>query len=126
METFCFSTNFSNTHTSDHIQYEQDRGMKIHIKQPEVLPKSILLENKTTLLAAISKVRDRALIFLLLRTGMRIGELLNVKVADITLPERKPAGLNCVTFTKDSIECYLFAFFRLNKSVHISSWKGCY
>ncbi len=62
---------------------------KIHIKQPEVLPKGIPSEDIESLLAAISKVRDRALILLLLRTGMRIGELLNVKVADIILPEKK-------------------------------------
>ncbi len=62
---------------------------KIHIKQPEVLPRSIPSEDVEALLAAISKVRDRALILLLLRTGMRIGELLNVKEADIILPERK-------------------------------------
>ncbi len=62
---------------------------KIHIKQPEALPKGIPSEDIEALLAAISKVRDRALILLLLRTGMRIGELLNVKLADIILPERK-------------------------------------
>ena len=62
---------------------------KIHIKQPEVLPKGIPSEDIEALLTAISKVRDRALILLLLRTGMRIGELLNVKVADIILSEKK-------------------------------------
>ena len=62
---------------------------KIHIKQPKVLPKGIPSEDIEALLAAISKVRDRALILLLLRTGMRIGELLNVKVDDIILPEKK-------------------------------------
>ena len=62
---------------------------KIRIKQPEVLPKAIPSEDVEALLAAISKVRDRALILILLRTGMRIGELLNVKVSDIILPEKK-------------------------------------
>jgi integrase/recombinase XerD len=62
---------------------------KILIKLPELLPRAIPSEDIETLLAAINKVRDRALILLLLRTGMRIGELLNVKVADIILPERK-------------------------------------
>jgi len=62
---------------------------KILIKQPEVLPRGIPEEDIDSLLAAISKVRDRAMILLLLRTGMRIGELLNVKVTDIILPEKK-------------------------------------
>ena len=62
---------------------------KIRIKLPELLARAIPYEDIETLLAAINRVRDRALILLLLRTGMRIGELLNVKVADIILPERK-------------------------------------
>ena len=62
---------------------------KIHIRQPDVLPKYFPAEDIEALLAVIDKVRDRALILLLLRTGMRIGELLNVKVADIILPEKK-------------------------------------
>lgn len=62
---------------------------KIRIQQPEVLPKAIPSEDIEDLLAATSKKRDRALILLLLRTGMRIGELLSVKVSDIILPERK-------------------------------------
>ena len=62
---------------------------KLQIKLPELLPRAIPSEDIEALLAAIDKVRDRAMILLLLRTGMRIGELLNVKVADIILPERK-------------------------------------
>jgi site-specific recombinase XerD len=41
------------------------------------------------ILAGIETVRDRALILLLLHTGMRIGELLQLKLTDIILPERK-------------------------------------
>jgi integrase/recombinase XerD len=37
------------------------------------------------LLSAIDNIRDRALLLLLLRTGMRIGELLNTKVHDLDL-----------------------------------------
>lgn len=62
---------------------------KIQIKLPQMLPRAIPPEDIEALLAAIEKVRDRAMILLLLRTGMRIGELLNVKVADIIIPERK-------------------------------------
>jgi integrase/recombinase XerD len=62
---------------------------KIRIKLPEVLPKAIPDEDLQQILATITTVRDRALILLLLHTGMRIGELLKVKMADIILPENK-------------------------------------
>jgi integrase/recombinase XerD len=62
---------------------------KIQLRLPQLLPKAIPSEDIESLLALISNIRDRALILLLLRTGMRIGELLNVKVGDIILPERK-------------------------------------
>ncbi len=62
---------------------------KIRLRLPEALPRAIPTEDLQKLLSAITKVRDRAFILLLLHTGMRIGELLNVKLNDIVLPERK-------------------------------------
>lgn len=62
---------------------------KIRIKPPEILAKAIALEDIEKLLAVIDNIRDRTMILLLLRTGMRIGELLNVKMSDIILPEQK-------------------------------------
>ena len=62
---------------------------KIRLALPEALPRAIPAEDIKALLDVIDTVRDRALILLLLRTGMRIGELLNVQVSDIILPERK-------------------------------------
>lgn len=62
---------------------------KIRIKLPDALPRAIPQEDIGRLLAAITTVRDRTLILLLLRTGMRIGELLEVKVNDISFVERK-------------------------------------
>ena len=62
---------------------------KIRIRLPEVLPKAIPAEDLQRFLAVIKNKRDRALILLLLHTGMRIGELLQVKMSDIILPERK-------------------------------------
>jgi integrase/recombinase XerD len=41
------------------------------------------------LLSVIEDTRDRAMILVLLRTGMRIGELLNLKVMDVHLKERR-------------------------------------
>lgn len=79
------------------IGYLVDRGIlpyellhkKIRIKPEQLLPRAIPAQDIRSLLAVITDIRDRALILLLLRTGMRIGELLNVKVADIHLSERK-------------------------------------
>ena len=62
---------------------------KIKVKLPKPLPRAIPAEDVQRLLSGITAVRDRALLLLLLRTGMRIGELLNVKVSDINLTERK-------------------------------------
>ena len=62
---------------------------KIRIKEPETLPKAIPQEDIQLLLDAIASVRDRAFILLLLRTGMRIGELLETQINDIVMSDRK-------------------------------------
>jgi site-specific recombinase XerD len=62
---------------------------KIRIKLPEALPRAITPEDQQSLLGAIRSDRDLALILLLLRTGLRIGELLEVQVSDISFGERK-------------------------------------
>lgn len=62
---------------------------KIRLKREAPLPKAIPPEDIESLLLAIRGTRDRALILLLLRTGMRIGELLNVTISDLHLSERK-------------------------------------
>ncbi len=61
---------------------------KIRIKLPEALPRFINAEDLQCLLGEIGSDRDRVLILLLLRTGMRIGELLAVQISDISLAER--------------------------------------
>ena len=74
----------------------EDRGFdwglmerKVKLKLPDRLPRAIEPQHLDQLLGAIDNCRDRALILLLLRTGMRIGELLNCKVEDIDLYEQK-------------------------------------
>ncbi|RKZ66173.1 MAG: hypothetical protein DRQ48_10985 [Gammaproteobacteria bacterium] len=62
---------------------------KVRMQEPDALPKAIPKEDIDCILDAISSVRDRALIMLLLRTGMRIGELLAVKLEDIVLHDQK-------------------------------------
>ena len=60
---------------------------KVRLKLPEVLPRAIPTEDLQNILETIKNVRDRAIILLLLHPGMRIGELLRVKMADIILSE---------------------------------------
>ncbi|MEJ2286385.1 MAG: tyrosine-type recombinase/integrase [Desulfobacterales bacterium] len=62
---------------------------KVKVKLPDRLPRAIDSQHLDQLLGAIDDCRDRALILLLLRTGMRIGELLNCKLQDIDLNEQK-------------------------------------
>jgi site-specific recombinase XerD len=62
---------------------------KIKLKLPDRLPRAIDPQHLDQLLGAIDDCRDRALVLLLLRSGMRIGELLNCKLADIDLNEQK-------------------------------------
>jgi len=61
---------------------------KLRIRVPEALPKAIDPEDIQQLWAAIETTRDRALLLTLLRTGMRIGELLNTRVEDLNLTEK--------------------------------------
>jgi len=62
---------------------------KMYVKVPDTLPRAIDPEDVKQLLAVIKKPRDWAMILILLRTGMRIGELLDTKVGDINLPEKR-------------------------------------
>ena len=62
---------------------------KLRVKVPEALPRAIEPEDIQSLLEVIDHVRDRAMILMLLRTGMRIGELLDLRIAEINLQEKK-------------------------------------
>ena len=61
---------------------------KIKIKLPQSLPRAIASHDVIKMLSVIDNIRDRALILMLLRTGMRIGELLNIGINDVDLSER--------------------------------------
>jgi integrase/recombinase XerD len=62
---------------------------KLTIKMPEPLPRAMDPEDVDKLLVVKGSVRDRAMILLLLRTGMRIGELLTTRVIDGNMEEQK-------------------------------------
>jgi integrase/recombinase XerD len=61
---------------------------KIRLRVPQSLPKAICTPDIIRLLSVIDYTRDRAMILILLRTGMRIGELLSLRVNDVDLTER--------------------------------------
>ncbi len=62
---------------------------KIRLKLPDILPRAIESDSLKLLISVITKTRDRAMILLLLRTGMRIGELLETTLSEINLKEQK-------------------------------------
>jgi integrase/recombinase XerD len=61
----------------------------IRLKLPETLPRAIHPADIRKLISVIDNVRDRALILLLLRTGIRIGEALGLRLNDLDVQDRK-------------------------------------
>jgi integrase/recombinase XerD len=78
-----------------HFLMEQDiipesllkRGIKL--KLPDVLPRAMNPADVRKLLLVMDDIRDRALFLLLLRTGIRIGEALGLKLNDLDIRGRK-------------------------------------
>ena len=62
---------------------------RIRLKKPETLPRAMDPDDVKQFIFGIDNPRDRAMIMVLLRTGMRIGELLNTKMNDLHLKDRK-------------------------------------
>ena len=62
---------------------------RITVKVPESLPRAIDPEDVKRLLKVVKDTRNRAMILVLLRTGMRIGELLDLKLRDVNLRQRR-------------------------------------
>jgi integrase/recombinase XerD len=62
---------------------------RLSVKVPDALPRAMHPDDVNRLLSVIDNIRDRAMVTVLLRTGMRIGELLNTLVSEVHLKERK-------------------------------------
>lgn len=93
---------------------------KIKVKLPDRLPRVIDAEDLKLLLLVITHASDRALILLLLRTGMRIGELLNTKVNDVDLNEQKiliyqafKTGAGRVVYYSDDAQAALLSWLKV-------------
>lgn len=79
------------------LGYAMDAGIvstdvlarRIRLRKPETLPRAMDPDDVKQLLFVIENPRDRAMIMVLLRTGMRIGELLNTKMQDLHLRDRR-------------------------------------
>jgi len=61
----------------------------IKLKLPDTLPRAMNPADVRKLLSVIDDTRDRALILLLLRTGIRIGEALGLRLNDLDIRDRK-------------------------------------
>lgn len=83
-------------------------GRRIRLQLPDRLPRAMDSDDLQKLLSVIDHTRDRAMILALLRTGMRIGELLSTKVTDVHLKERR-------------IEIYEAEKTRLGRVVYLSA-----
>jgi site-specific recombinase XerD len=96
---------------------------RIKLKLPEQLPRAMEPQDVTQLLSVISHVRDRAMILLLLRTGMRIGELLSTKVHDVDLNnlriliyEAEKNGLGRVVYYSGDAQTALLSWLKVRNT----------
>jgi integrase/recombinase XerD len=79
------------------LGYAMDAGVvstdvlarRIRLKKPEALPRAMDPDDVKQLLSVIDNPKDQAMIKVLLRTGMRIGELLNTKIQDLHIKDRR-------------------------------------
>ena len=61
---------------------------KVKLRVPARLPRAMDPEDVRCLLSVIDNIRDRAMVLVLLRTGMRIGEVLTTRLSDLNIRER--------------------------------------
>jgi integrase/recombinase XerD len=96
---------------------------RIRLRKPETLPRAMDPDDVKQLLSVIDNPRDRVMILILLRTGMRIGELLNTKIQDIHLKDRRidiyegeKNRLGRVVYLSDDAMSALKAWFNMRDS----------
>lgn len=96
---------------------------RIRLKLPDQLPRAMEPQDVNQLLSVINHIRDRAMILLLLRTGMRIGELISTKVHDVDLNnhriliyEAEKTGLGRVVYYSGDAQEALLAWLKVRNS----------
>jgi len=104
---------------------------RIRIRLPDRLPRAIDPDDLQQLLSVIDQVRDRALILLLLRTGMRIGELLHTKVHDVDLSNHRiliyqadKTGVGRVAYYSDDAKEALLSWLRVRNTFKENLFYG--
>jgi len=104
---------------------------RIKIKLPDRLPRAIDPGDLKQLLSVIDNIRDRALILLLLRTGMRIGELLHAKVHDVDLNnhriliyEAEKTGVGRVVYYSEDAKEALLSWLRVRNTFKENLFYG--
>lgn len=60
------------------------------LREPQRLPRPVQPDDLDKFFAVITDVRDRAMFLLMLRCGLRISEVANLKLADLYLDETRP------------------------------------
>jgi site-specific recombinase XerD len=61
-----------------------------YLREPQRLPRPVQIESLQKFFSIITNPRDRAMFTLMLRCGLRIGEVANLKLADLFLDEAAP------------------------------------
>jgi site-specific recombinase XerD len=61
-----------------------------HLREPQRLPRPVQEQDLRQFFAVIENVRDRAMFLLMLRCGLRIGEVAGLRLADLYLDESYP------------------------------------
>jgi site-specific recombinase XerD len=61
-----------------------------HLREQQRLPRPVQEQDLKLFFAAITSIRDRAMFLLMLRCGLRIGEVANLRLADLYLNEEFP------------------------------------
>lgn len=89
---------------------------RIHRVRADSLVKEIISDESMEILRdSCMEVRDLAMIDLLASTGMRVGELVHMNIADINFPERQ-----CVVFGKGNKERTVY--FNARTKVHLQNY----
>jgi len=60
-----------------------------YLKKDRPLPRPLKDEEIQRLFAVIHDLRDRAIVTLILRAGLRVEEVVNLEVGDLDLPRRR-------------------------------------